>query len=156
MITISSSLLQLLALLALFAQARVPSSDVDTADLSGFEALTLQGAAAGDNLGGSVSTAGDVNNDGYADLIVGASVADPAGRPSTGAAYVILGSAAGFGTVDLANFVSSDSTGFIIQGAAAGDHLGYSVSAAGDVNNDSCADVIVGAIYADPNGRSFA
>ncbi|KAJ1400529.1 hypothetical protein B484DRAFT_424673 [Ochromonadaceae sp. CCMP2298] len=62
----------LLGLLALFAQAKVPSSDIDTADLSGFEALTLQGAAANDQFGTSISAAGDLNNDGYADLIVGA------------------------------------------------------------------------------------
>ncbi|KAJ1424283.1 hypothetical protein B484DRAFT_464829, partial [Ochromonadaceae sp. CCMP2298] len=117
----SLSLLPLpaLALLALFAQASVPSMDIDTADLSGIEALILQGAAGEDNLGNSVSAAGDVNNDGYADLIVGAPNAGLSGRTAPGAAYVFLGTAAGFATMDLASFSSGNSTGFIIQGAAA-------------------------------------
>ncbi|KAJ1379278.1 hypothetical protein B484DRAFT_426326 [Ochromonadaceae sp. CCMP2298] len=121
--------------------------DIDTADLSGIEALTLQGDLAGDNLGFSVSAAGDVNNDGYADLIVGAPYAAPDGRSDAG--LVILGKASGFATVDLASFVSGNSTGYIIWGAAESfslfDGWGNSVSAAGDVNNDGYADVIVGA-----------
>ncbi|KAJ1395040.1 hypothetical protein B484DRAFT_439052, partial [Ochromonadaceae sp. CCMP2298] len=149
-------LLPALALLALFAQARVPSVDIDTADLSGFEALTLQGAASGDFLGHSVSAAGDVNGDGFADVIVGAYLADPNGRSMAGVAYVILGTDTGFATVDLASFVSGDSTGFIIWGAATRYFLGYSVSGAGDVNSDGFADVIVGAPFADLDGRSGA
>mmetsp|Transcript_27846 Transcript_27846/g.63066 ORF Transcript_27846/g.63066 Transcript_27846/m.63066 type:complete len:110 (+) Transcript_27846:36-365(+) len=69
---------------------------------------------------------------------------------------VLFGRAGGFATLDLASFASSDSTGFIIQGATAGDQLGYSVSAAGDVNGDGYADVVVGANLADPKGRSSA
>ncbi|KAJ1411206.1 hypothetical protein B484DRAFT_402693, partial [Ochromonadaceae sp. CCMP2298] len=108
--------------------------------VSGSKGFIIQGAAAGDYLGVSVSGAGDVNGDGYADVIVGAILASPNGRSQSGAAYVIFGKASGFATVDLATFVSSDSTGFIIQGALAGDFLGYSVRAAGDVNKDGYAD----------------
>jgi hypothetical protein len=69
---------------------------------------------------------------------------------------VIYGKASGFTTLDMLSFTSSDSTGFIIQGAAADDQLGISVSGAGDVNGDGYADVIVGASYADPNSRDNA
>jgi hypothetical protein len=62
-----------------------------------------------------VSGAGDVNNDTYADVIVGASGASPNGRDGAGAVYVMWGKKSGFATVDLANFVPGDSTGFIIQ-----------------------------------------
>ena len=55
--------------------------------------------------------------------------------------------------VDLASFNSSQ--GFTIAGGAAGDRVGYSVST-GDVNGDGKAEVIVGAYYADPHGRSKA
>ncbi|KAJ1433373.1 hypothetical protein B484DRAFT_394502 [Ochromonadaceae sp. CCMP2298] len=128
----------------------------DLADLSGIEALTLQGAAAADYLGYSVSSVGDVNGNGYVNLIVGAPYASPNGRSAAGAAYLIFGRASGFATVDFSSFVSGDSTGFIIQGAQEDDRLGLSISGAGDVNGDGYADLIVGAPLADPNGRSLA
>ena len=51
--------------------------------------------AAGDNSGCSVASAGDVNGDGFDDLIVGAPCADPNGAYA-GASYVVFGKAAGF------------------------------------------------------------
>jgi hypothetical protein len=86
----------------------------------------------GDKLGYSVSGAGDMNNDGFDDVIMEARGASN----SAGAVYVIFGKAGGYATVNLAGFVSSNSTGFIIWGAAGGDNLGRSVSGAGDVNGD--------------------
>jgi hypothetical protein len=62
-----------------------------------------------------VSGAGDVNGDGYADVIVGDEGASPNGRDKAGAVYVLFGKKSGFATVDLANFDSSDSAGYIIQ-----------------------------------------
>jgi hypothetical protein len=137
------------------------ASGFATLDLANFVpsdslGFIIQGAAVDDWLGWSVSGAGDVNGDGYADVIVGAKYADPNGRDLAGAAYVIFGKASRFATLDLLGFVSGDSTGFIIQGAAEDDYLGYSVSGAGDVNNDTYADVIVGAPRAAPYDRSFA
>ncbi|KAJ1413943.1 hypothetical protein B484DRAFT_467523, partial [Ochromonadaceae sp. CCMP2298] len=119
--------------------------------VSGARGFIIQGAAAGDALGRSVSAAGDVNGDGIDDIIVGAR-ADPYGRTDAGAAYVIYGMFNRTGAVDLLGFVSG-ARGFIIQGAAAGDDLGRSVSGAGDVNGDGIDDVIVGAPSADPHGR---
>jgi hypothetical protein len=75
----------------------------------------MQGAVAGDHLGSSVSGAGDANGDGFADIIVGARFAAPNSRGKAGAAYVIFGKGGGFATLDMANFVSGNSTGFIIQ-----------------------------------------
>jgi hypothetical protein len=148
----------LLLLLLASVHARVPSTDIDLAalDRNGISALTVQGAEASDNLGSSVSTAGDVNGDGYADVIVGALYADPNDRLNAGAAYVFFGYSNGSATLDTLNFMSGNSTGFIIQGAVAGDILGNSVSGAGDVNGDGFDDVIVGARHADPNDRSYA
>jgi hypothetical protein len=102
--------------------------------------LTLTGQAAGDNFGHAVSGAGDVNGDGYGDVIVGAWIND-AGGTNAGRAYVYYG---GPGANPLADLT--------LTGAAANDNLGYSVSGAGDVNGDGFADVIVGAPLHDSPG----
>lgn len=111
----------------------------------------IQGDTAEDWAGFSVSAAGDVNGDGFDDVIVGAPLGDNGGT-GAGEAYVIFGKATGFGTVDLSNLGSA---GFVIQGDASGDALGWSVSAAGDVNGDGFGDLIVGAPFGD-NGGAYA
>ena len=102
--------------------------------------LTLTGAAAGDFFGYSISGAGDVNGDGYADVIVGA-YANDAGGADAGRAYVYFGGPSADATADLT-----------LTGAAAGDNFGISVGTAGDVNGDGYADVIVGALLNDAGG----
>jgi hypothetical protein len=102
--------------------------------------VTLTGTAAGDLFGISVSNAGDVNGDGYSDVIVGAYTND-AGGTDAGRAYIYFGG------------VSIDNTPDVtLTGTAAGDYFGYSVSSAGDVNGDGYSDVIVGAYYNDAGG----
>ncbi len=91
---------------------------------------TFTGEAAGDFFGRSVSGAGDVNNDGFADLIVGAPGND-AGGPDAGRVYVFSGA----DWAPLHTFTGEDQF----------DQFGYSVSGAGDVNNDGFAELIVGA-----------
>ena len=91
---------------------------------------TFTGEAEEDNFGGSVSGAGDVDDDGYADLIVGAWGSD-AGGVRAGRAYVYSG--------------QTGALLYTFTGEAADDAFGHSVSDAGDVNNDGHADVIVGA-----------
>ena len=103
----------------------------------------LSGVAAVDSSGRSVASAGDVNGDGFADLIVGAPGADPNGNYA-GASYVVFGKAAGFApNIDLSSLDGSN--GFRLSGAAADDHSGCSVASAGDVNGDGFDDLIVGA-----------
>jgi hypothetical protein len=130
-----------------------------TVDLNGFPAegagFIIQGAAAGDYAGYSVAGAGDVNGDGYGDLIVGARGADPLSRTGGGAAYVILGGDSMPATVDLNGFPDG-AEGFAILGAATGDAVGYSVAGAGDVNADGYSDLILGAHRADPQARNLA
>ena len=99
----------------------------------------FNGGSAGDSFGASVSGAGDVNNDGFDDLVAGAYGDDYNGSP-TGSASVISG--------------ATGATLYTFYGESGGDVFGYSVSGAGDVNNDGFADVIVGASQDDNNGTN--
>jgi hypothetical protein len=104
--------------------------------------LTLTGEAAGDFFGGDVGTAGDVNGDGYADVIVGAYLNDGSGlETDIGRAYVYYGGPGADAVADLT-----------MTGEAAGDYFGFSAGTAGDVNGDGYDDVIVGAYQSWPGG----
>lgn len=106
----------------------------------------LEGAAAQDRLGARVASAGDVNGDGYGDLVVGAETASPGGMDSAGAVSLFLGGPSGIGA-------TPDQ---VLSGLAAGDHLGRSAASAGDVNGDGYADLVIGAYRASPGGRISA
>ncbi len=118
--------------------------------LDGSTGFRLDGVAARDYSGGSVSAAGDINGDGIDDLIIGALRADPNGSIS-GSSYVVFGRIASFPAAFALSSLDG-STGFRLDGAAGGDYSGFSVSAAGDINGDGIDDLIVGAFRADPNG----
>ena len=127
------------------------SSTLNLSRLNGSNGFRIDGVAAGDLSGASVSRAGDINGDGFDDLIIGARGADPNGSFS-GSSYVVFGRRGGFSsTLNLSRL--NGSNGFRINGVAAGDLSGASVSSAGDINGDGFDDLIIGALYADPNGN---
>lgn len=64
--------------------------------MTGKDGVKILGEETGYGAGSSVSAAGDVNGDGFADIIVGAPYAMMNG-PMAGAAYVVFGSSVGFG-----------------------------------------------------------
>ncbi|WCB94087.1 hypothetical protein DSM104299_02815 [Baekduia alba] len=110
---------------------------------------TLTGTGPGAQTGWAVAAAGDVNGDGIADAIVGA----PGGPKDPGTAYVVFGSP---GASPLTALATLGDGGFKITGGAPGDRAGLAVSAAGDVNGDGLADVVVGAPGAAAYGRADA
>ena len=123
-------------------------SSIDlTAVGQGTGGFVIFGQNANDYAGFSVASAGDVNGDGFDDMIIGAVGGDAAGNAKTfaGESYVVFGKAAGFGaSVNLAN-VAAGIGGFVIYGPNATDYTGYSVASAGDVNGDGFDDLIIGA-----------
>ncbi len=107
--------------------------------------LELAGSQPGESFGYSVATAGDVNGDGYSDIIVGAPYWD---LPSTdaGRAMIFLGSATGIASTPV----------WTVQGTVANAQFGFSVSSAGDLNGDGISDVVVGAPGQGGHGAAFA
>ncbi|MCY1636693.1 MBG domain-containing protein [Marinifilum sp. D737] len=103
--------------------------------------LKIHGSFTGNEFGTSVSNAGDVNNDGYDDLIVGAK----AYNNNTGRAYIYYGGEPADNVADV-----------IMTGETADDLFGVSVSGVGDVNKDGYDDVIVSAYgYDNKKGRTY-
>ena len=108
----------------------------------------MYGGSIGASLGSSVSSAGDVNGDGYDDIIIGASTYSTI-KYLDGGAFAFYGSNLGLYMSPSQQYVDpSDSDWIAIRPRVnSGDHFGYSVSTAGDVNDDGYDDVIIGAPY---------
>ncbi len=98
----------------------------------------INGLSAGDYFGYSVSSAGDVDEDGKADFIVGAPHADPNGVFQAGSAYVFSG--------------ANDSILFQFNGTDSVDELGTSVAGIGDADKNGKPDFICGAPAGSPQG----
>ena len=101
--------------------------------MDGTPDIVLKGESPGDLFGASVSGAGDVNSDGYDDVVVGAPNKN-AVNTSSGRAYVFFGGPAMDSTADVT-----------LDGYMAYEILGTSVAGAGDANGDGYDDVLVGA-----------
>ena len=111
------------------------------AGLANAPAWTTEGDQAEAHYGISVATAGDVNGDGYSDVLVGARNYHN-GESSEGRVFLYLGSASGLPQVP----------SWIEESDREGAFFGHAVAAAGDVNGDGYSDVIIGA-YGHDNGQ---
>ncbi|MDZ8110074.1 MAG: hypothetical protein RM338_31375 [Nostoc sp. DedQUE12a] len=131
-------------------------SSFDLSSLNGTNGFKISGIVENGLLGDSVSNAGDINNDGVDDLIIGAPSASANGNSGAGQSYVIFGgtNVGVGGSFDLSSL--NGTNGFKINGIAADDNSGDSVSSAGDINNDGINDLIIGAYRADPNFNDVA
>jgi hypothetical protein len=101
--------------------------------------ITIVGTAENDEFGTAVSDVGDVNNDGYADVLIGS----PGFKNNTGAAFLLYGSNI------KNNTLSSIYSDVAFTGSAPGDKFGFSVEGVGKINSDDYDDIIIGSPGAD-------
>ena len=121
-----------------FGSTKPFAKSFNLAGLQGSNGFILSGDATS-RLGFSASIAGDVNGDGYDDLLVG----ETGGNGEIGRAYLVFGKAMGFGTLKTTDIKGE--VGFKINGVGADDRAGSAVNAAGDVNGDGFDDLLIGA-----------
>jgi hypothetical protein len=133
----------------LYGKATPSTVILDYTGLPAADGYLIKGAAAGDEAGAHVASAGDVNGDGKADIAVGA-IGAAANGAGSGAVYVLYGKATPT-TITLNNTALPAADGYLIKGAAAANLAGFAVGAA-DLNGDGKGDLIVGALSASPNG----
>ncbi len=131
--------------------------EVDVRALAPSEGFVINGDATGDQFGNSIAAAGDINGDGYDDLIVGAVYADRfvpsyGFKSNVGNGYVIFGSAAptlnADGEMDAAD-IASNGNGIILQGGES-NGLGWDVLQVGDFNGDGIDDIGIVRKYGAP------
>ena len=136
-----------------FGRAGGLSADFDLTTLNGANGFRITHAELDDAFGVAVSGAGDVNGDGYDDLLVGAFRADFS-APNAGAAYIVYGRGGGFGaTLDVATLNAT--TGVRLDGVQAGDQAAAYVSGAGDLNSDGLDDILVTAVVGGGAGSVY-
>jgi hypothetical protein len=133
-----------------------PTSFVDEVVWLGSDLeINLTGAAIGDQFGYSVSDAGDINNDGFDDVIIGAPYNDSlmGNINDAGAVYVFYGNK----TIPNKSALESNNYSY---GEKLNHHFGWSVASAGNVNGDLYSDIIIGAPDVDEkllidNGKAY-
>ncbi len=129
-----------------------PGLDLDAslADLQVSADVVFLGASVMEHSGSAVAAAGDVNGDGFADLLIGAYLASPGGVVRSGQSYLVYGGPALPASFDLA------SADVVFTGVAADDFSGRALAGIGDVNGDGYDDILIGAPGADPGGLTDA
>ncbi len=125
---------------------------VDLGRLSGGRGFRLDGVDTNDFSGNAVASAGDLNGDGFDDIVIGARNSAGSGASSSGEVYVVFGSASAGANVDLGALTGTN--GFRLTGIDAGDFAGKAVNSAGDINGDGIDDLLIGAYKADGSGTN--
>ncbi len=112
----------------------VTSASTGSTSLTSSAAATLTGESTADYAGASVAAAGDVNGDGAADFLIGATYDDDVGS-NAGAAYLFLGPVTGSASMSTADGK--------LRGYSSSDYLGAGVAGGGDLNADGYDDMAI-------------
>jgi len=139
----------------LFGKATGYAASIDLGTSNGGNGFRLDGIAVDDFAGGVVDAAGDVNGDGFDDILISATGATADGDADAGHAYLIFGSGSGFpSSIDLATLNGIDGVRF--DGIDTGDNAGTWLSGLGDFNGDGLSDIMISASNANADGKSDA
>jgi hypothetical protein len=111
--------------------------------LDGGDGFRIQGVVEEEGVGAAVAFAGDLNGDGFGDIIVGAPNGDVGSKVDAGRAYVLFGRAAFTPQFDLADLDGAN--GLVIDGITVDSYAGHAVGAAGDMNSDGYDDAFIAA-----------
>ena len=112
-------------------------------------AIRIEGTKYRDKVGYKVAAAGDTDNDGLADFLVGGHMGGVDESFAPGEAYLFLGDS-GFGDMQ------TDDADLVVQGVNDGDQLGYDIAGRGDLDGDDLADWATTAIeYANTRGKVY-
>jgi hypothetical protein len=115
---------------------------LDVNSLNGVNGFAIPALNIGDRLGSDLDFIGDLNGDGFDDIVIGSQEQNNTGFKLGGTAYIIFGSDQPFSsTFDLSSLDGTN--GFIVQGIAEDERRGGVVKGLGDVNNDGFDDVVI-------------
>lgn len=137
------------AAFVLWGLSSIGGIDLGDPFTAGGKGFAIKGEAAGDHAGTAITSIADLNGDGRADILVGASGSD-AGGIDAGAAYVVWGRTA-TSVVQLTS-VAAGTGGFRITGEAAGDAAGTTLASIADLDGDGRAELLIGAPGNDAGG----
>ncbi|MEG4497847.1 VWD domain-containing protein [Microcoleus sp. F10-C6] len=130
---------------------------LNPAELNGNNGFTIFGFDAEGSAGNAVSYAGDINKDGFDDLLIGASSANSDDKNNAGKTFIVFGS-----KEFPANFSLAEANGknaLVLNGVETDGLVGTAVSGGGDINGDGIDDIIIGApgsLFQDSPGKSYA
>ncbi|MEM8538116.1 MAG: integrin alpha, partial [Pseudomonadota bacterium] len=137
----------------IFGSTTLSGTTLDVSALDGTNGFVINGFQQDAQAGASIAGAGDLNGDGFADLVIGAPTFDDFSNTNSGTAFIVYGSDGTIAAAENIDTSTNLSTTPLI-GFAAVDEGGRSVGGGADVNGDNIPDVIVAAPLADPNGSS--